>query len=101
MRKHHRLLIAVLVSLLASWSLSVTAQAPRLRKTGKLKRADAAFRAGHDALQSGNLELARAKFAEASHLAPQIPKLMRLWVRFWSSWAIRRRPCKNSKPLAS
>jgi len=26
MRKHHRLLIAVLVSLLASWSLSVTAQ---------------------------------------------------------------------------
>ena len=74
MRKQHRLLIAVLASLLACCPLSVTAQSPSARKTGQLKRADAAFRAGYDALQSGNLELARAKFAEASHLAPQIPE---------------------------
>jgi tetratricopeptide (TPR) repeat protein len=74
MRKQHRLLVAALVSLMACWPLSFTAQTPSPRKTEQLKRADVAFHAGYDALQSGNLELARAKFAEASHLAPRIPE---------------------------
>lgn len=39
-----------------------------------LQRADAAFRAGYAALQSGDLAAARAKFAEAAQLAPQIPE---------------------------
>jgi Flp pilus assembly protein TadD len=37
-----------------------------------LKDADAAFRAGLAARESGNLELARTKFSEAVNLQPQI-----------------------------
>ena len=50
------------------------AQAPNLKKFPSLKKADAAFHAGFAARQSGNLELARTKFAEAVKLAPQIPE---------------------------
>ena len=39
-----------------------------------LKQADAAFRAGFAARQSGNLELARAKFGEVTRLEPKIPE---------------------------
>ncbi len=74
MRKQHRLLIVIFAGLLACWPIPVTAQTPSPRKTDQLKRADAAFHAGYDALQSGNLELAREKFTEASHLAPKIPE---------------------------
>jgi tetratricopeptide (TPR) repeat protein len=41
-------------------------------KVDPLKRADAAFRAGYAAQQSGNLELAREKFGEVVKLAPRI-----------------------------
>ncbi len=39
-----------------------------------LRRADAAFKAGYAAMQSGNLEEARKNFAEAVRLAPRIPE---------------------------
>jgi tetratricopeptide (TPR) repeat protein len=39
-----------------------------------LRRADTAFRAGLAAQQAGDLAQARAKFAEAAHLAPKIPE---------------------------
>ena len=39
-----------------------------------IKQADAAFHAGYAAMQAGNLEQARAQFAQAAHLAPQIPE---------------------------
>src|SRR5580692_9399539 len=48
------------------------AQSPQL--TEALKRGDAAFRAGYADLQAGRLERARAEFAEAVRLAPQIPE---------------------------
>src|SRR5271167_1003692 len=40
----------------------------------RLKRAEAAFRAGLAAQKSGNAEAARVKFAEAARLAPAIPE---------------------------
>ena len=43
-------------------------------KTHSLKEASADFRAGFAARQSGNFELARAKFAEVMRLEPGIPE---------------------------
>ncbi len=43
-------------------------------KTHSLKEASADFREGFAARQSGNLELARAKFAEVTRLEPGIPE---------------------------
>ncbi len=76
----HRLrgvLLVLPICLLAVSSLLQAAQAPT-QPTGQqkpddlLQRADAAFRAGYAARQAGNLESARAQFAEAARLAPQI-----------------------------
>ncbi len=64
------ILIAILLVLLPS----LTAQTPKAPGIDALKRADAAFRAGFVARQSGNLDEARARFAEAARLAPQIPE---------------------------
>jgi len=47
-------------------------QKPDAAKAERLKKADAAFRAGYAARQNGNLELSREKFAEVVKLAPQI-----------------------------
>src|ERR1700735_1397770 len=48
--------------------------APASPASDSLQQADAAFHAGYAALQAGNLEQARAQFAQASRLAPQIPE---------------------------
>ena len=62
------LLLGVLVAL----PLLLAAQAKKPAQPDALKRADTAFRAGYAARQAGNLEQARARFAEAARLAPQI-----------------------------
>ena len=64
----------VFVCLLASQLSCLAAQAPKAKEPEALKRADAAFHAGYAAQQAGNLELARARFAEAVRLAPRIPE---------------------------
>lgn len=52
-------------------STAIGAQSP---DANALKRADAAFHAGYAAQQAGQLDLARAKFAEAAKLAPYVPE---------------------------
>src|ERR1035438_141288 len=64
----------VLAGILATLPLALAAQSSRGQKPDALKRADTAFRAGYAAQQAGNLELARAHFAEATRLAPRIPE---------------------------
>lgn len=53
-------------------SMPSCAQAPNAANTAAFKRADAAFHEGYKAQQSGNLELARSRFAEVVKLEPQI-----------------------------
>ena len=69
-----RVAFSLLLGCLGMSPLLVSAQTPRPKEPEALKRADAAFRAGYAAQQAGNLELARAKFADAVRLAPQIPE---------------------------
>ena len=49
-------------------------QKPAKPAADAVKRADAAFRAGAAARESGNLEVARQRFAEVVRLQPQIPE---------------------------
>ena len=66
---------ASLLSVLSIASLRLAAQPETEHvKTHSLKEATADFRAGFLARQSGNLELARAKFAEVTRLEPGIPE---------------------------
>ena len=44
------------------------------KSRARSENADAAFREGYAARQSGNLELARTEFAKVVSLAPQIPE---------------------------
>ena len=53
--------------------LLLEAQAPPAANPHTNREANAAFHAGYAAQQSGNLKLARAQFAKAARLAPQIP----------------------------
>ena len=53
-------------------SLSVAGQNAPAHESQTLKLADVAFRQGYAARQQGNLQLARAKFAEAVKLQPKI-----------------------------
>src|SRR5438552_10039522 len=53
-------------------AMQVAAQQPKQAKTGAIAQADAAFHAGSAAREAGDLELARAKFAEVIRLEPQI-----------------------------
>ena len=50
------------------------AQAPSRKETQAIKKAETAFHAGYAAQQKGDLEAARAQFAKAARLAPQIPE---------------------------
>jgi len=59
---------------LAALPLSGSAASPSPQEPDALKQADAAFHEGYAALQAGKLEQARAKFAQAARLAPQIPE---------------------------
>jgi len=70
MHLHHGALGLIFTGILASQPLGVSAQAPGSQAAGALKRADAAFRAGYAAQQAGDLESARAHFADAVRLAP-------------------------------
>ena len=67
---HRRAAIASFAVLLYFGCLRTNAQSAQ--ESPALRKADAAFRAGFAAQQAGNLELARAQFAEAVQLAPQI-----------------------------
>jgi len=49
-------------------------QANSKPQTDAMQKADVAFRAGYAARAAGNLEEARARFAEVVRLAPQIPE---------------------------
>src|SRR6185437_14357981 len=53
-------------------TLGASAQVVHQPPSDAVKRADAAFRQGYAARQSGNLELARTKFAEVVRLQPKI-----------------------------
>jgi protein O-GlcNAc transferase len=53
---------------------TLQSQAPNPEASESLKKADTAFHEGFAAQQSGNLELARARFAEAVKLEPKIPE---------------------------
>lgn len=59
-------------SALALAMAQLCAQEPSAADAATLKQADAAFHEGYAAQQSGDLELARAKFAEVVKLEPQI-----------------------------
>ena len=75
MRLIRSIFSALLLGIPAALPLFLAAQATKSpQKPDLIKRADAAFRAGYAAHQAGNLELARAKFAEAARLAPAIPE---------------------------
>ena len=73
MELNRRFTRACFLATLALLPLLLVGQTPKPQKpSGDLKRADAAFRAGYAAHQAGELEQARAKFAEAARLAPQV-----------------------------
>jgi protein O-GlcNAc transferase len=72
MRFNRGLLLSLLA--LAVTPPSFAAQSTNIQNADALKRADAAFRAGYADRQAGKLEQARAEFAEAAKLAPQIPE---------------------------
>jgi protein O-GlcNAc transferase len=57
---------------LIALSLIVRGQKSAKPSVDAIRRADAAFHAGYAARQSGNLEVARSKFAEVVRLQPQI-----------------------------
>ena len=63
---------AFLAAALLAAPLHPAAQAAPVKQSHLLKQADAAFRDGLAARQKGNLELARARFAEVVKLEPQI-----------------------------
>src|ERR1700677_1163397 len=63
-----------LIYLLVALPLVVQAQVPDQQEGDALQRADAAFHAGYAALQAGHLDTAKAEFATAVSLAPQIPE---------------------------
>jgi protein O-GlcNAc transferase len=62
----------ILMGALIGASLQLAAQSPGASNADAVKRADTAFRAGFAARQAGDLELARAKFAEVVRLQPGI-----------------------------
>ena len=64
--------ITVTVCALFGISLNAATQAAKVSEADLIKRADAAFHEGFAARQSGNLELARTKFAEVVRLQPKI-----------------------------
>src|SRR3984885_16809 len=72
MRLTSRSQIAGWLFALAVTALQLAAQAPSIGDTDSLKQADVAFHEGFAAQQSGNLELARAKYARVVQLAPDI-----------------------------
>jgi tetratricopeptide (TPR) repeat protein len=74
MRFHRGALPFLLYWTLAVLPLYLPAQSSSPQEPDSLKQADAAFHAGYAALQAGKLEQARAQFAEAARLAPQIPE---------------------------
>ena len=61
-----------MASLLIAGSLTTGGQKPKLPASDSIRRADAAFRAGVAARESGNLQVARSKFAEVVQLQPRI-----------------------------
>src|SRR6185503_720726 len=61
-----------MASLLIAGSLATEGQKPKLPADDSIRRADAAFRAGVSARASGNLQVARSKFAEVVRLQPRI-----------------------------
>src|SRR5208282_5259580 len=65
-------LIPVLLIATCAGGLRLQAQTPAPAGADAIKRADEAFRAGYAAQQAGNIEEARAQFAEAVRLAPKI-----------------------------
>ena len=67
-----RRLVVIAGSLLAGFA--ARAQTATTVNSQALKKADAAFREGFLARQSGNLALAQAKFAEVVKLEPGIPE---------------------------
>lgn len=67
-----RHLIALPFLIAMALSLTYAAQTSRPTPSSAVKQADSAFHAGFAARQAGNLELARAKFAEVVRLQPQI-----------------------------
>jgi len=69
-----RIALRLLACALMWTTLDTMGQKPDAAKAALLQRADAAFHAGFAAQQSGNLELARAKFTEVVRLEPQIPE---------------------------
>ena len=64
--------ITVTLCALFGISVSAVAQAAKVTEADLIKKADAAFHEGFAARQSGNLELARTKFAEVVRLQPRI-----------------------------
>lgn len=66
-----RAFVSCVVLALPLW---LSAQASISRNPQAMGEANAAFHAGYAAQQAGNLELARAQFAKATQLAPQIPE---------------------------
>jgi tetratricopeptide (TPR) repeat protein len=74
MHFHRGALPFLLYWTLAVLPLYLPAQSSSPQEPDSLKQADAAFRAGYAALQAGKLEQARAQFALAARLAPQIPE---------------------------
>lgn len=64
----------LLITALAAIPSPLATQAAGAPDAEELKRADAAFKDGYAARQAGNLEAARAKFAEVVRLAPAIPE---------------------------
>src|ERR1700723_1564101 len=62
------------LSLTAFIHCLLAAQSPAPQMPDALKQADQAFHAGYAALEAGNLQEARAQFAQAARLAPGIPE---------------------------
>lgn len=66
--------ISFMACLLIAVPAVLSSQTPTPQEQEKLKQADAAFHAGYAAMQSGELEQARAQFMIAASLAPEIPE---------------------------
>jgi protein O-GlcNAc transferase len=72
MRDTRSQIAALVIAGLAVWMPALEAQSPKPPGAKAMQQADAAFRAGLAAQQVGQVEKARASFAEAVRLAPDI-----------------------------
>src|SRR6516162_6298296 len=74
MRVGRRAIISIATLLFLEGILCAPAQSAKPQNQDAVKQADAAFHAGYAARQAGQLEAARAHFAEVVRLQPKIPE---------------------------